>query len=166
MRKRGYLMIILCLALVAVLGLSLVGCLKIGMRERNIQKRLEDAGAEISHERTAPMLYDGTSAQLNGIGTILFSYMGVTERDSDTNEDVEHQEILYIIFAKTDESGDWAEAAAKSWLETQKQLRADGQEDPNGDVQAEWDLDKWNVYRYENIVMCGHYQILAVARSY
>ena len=78
MRKRGYLMIILCLALVAVLGLSLVGCLKIGMRERNIQKRLEDAGAEISHERTAPMLYDGTSAQLNGIGTILFSYMGVT----------------------------------------------------------------------------------------
>lgn len=166
MRKRRFVFIVASLLVVVALCFSLAGCLKIRMRERNLETRLQNAGADISHERTAPMLADGTTQQKSGIGTIIFAFMGVTEYNAELQEDVEHQEMLYILFAKSDEAGDWAEESAKAWLKTQQDLRAEGQEDPNGDVAAEWDLAKWNVYRFDDVVMCGHYKVLSVARGY
>ncbi len=166
MKNSKRVMIFISALLVAVLAFSLAGCLKIGMRERNIRQRLEDAGAELSYEKIAPMLRGGTAGQLNSIGTVLGSYMSVKDRNADTNEEVEHEDMLYVIFAKTDSAGDWAEDCANAWLDKQLELRQNGEEDPDGDVKPEWALDKWNVYRYDNVIMCGHYQILKVARTY
>lgn len=146
--------------------MGLCGCLKIGMRERNLEDRLVKAGAEVSHERIAPMLRGGTSAQLGGIGTVLFAPMGVSDYDKETGETAEHQDMLYVIFAKTDEAATWAEDRAGEWLQEERDLRERGEEDEYGDVAPEWDLDHWNIYRYDRVVMCGHFRILSVAKMY
>ncbi len=166
MRKRKLGLIIICAALVCVLTLSLTGCLKIGMRERNLQQRLEKAGAEISHQRTAPMFADWSAKQINNIGTILYAYMTVSQYNAELGENTEHQDMLYVVFARSDEGAEMAEDAMNKWLDDEKALRAAGEEDPSGDIEPEWDIEKWRVYRYDRVLMCGHWQILSVARMY
>lgn len=165
MKKRNFIMITVCALVVCMLAFSLAGCLKIGMRERNLEARMDKAGATVTHERTAPMLRDGTSAQLSGIGTIMACYMNVSDRDPETGEEFEHEDMLYVIYANNDPSAKWAKEAAKTWLENIKSILSAGEELPEG-VDSTLDYENWNVYDFENLVMCGHYRILSVARGY
>jgi len=125
----------------AILALSLTACLKIGMTENNIEKKLREAGASVSNERTTPMTVEGQSS--HRIGDILLAKLAITEGEEATEAD------LYVFFAMDSRSADWVVDKCHEYV------------DANAEVCA-----KWNVYKYDNVVMCGHYKLLSIARGY
>ncbi len=146
-----------CLILIVALSFSLSGCLMIALKERNIEQRLVDSGAEITHERVTPMTEEGQSGQR--IGTILLAYMDVVDRNSETGEDYQHSDMLYVIFAETDASAKWVEDRCYTWKDEQAKLLANGEEYLQ-------DVTHWSVYRHDRVIMIGHFRILAIARTY
>ncbi len=141
MKGKRLTLCIFTLVLVAVLAVTLTACLKIGMREKNVVERLEGAGASVAYERTAPMTLNGQSGYR--IGNILHATMVVTEGE---NEEEQH---LYVYFAQDVRSADWIEGECKSYVKQ------------NGDETAHW-----ITYRFEEVVMVGHFRLVAIARQY
>lgn len=144
MKAKKTVSIICCLLVLIVVAISMTACLKISMNENSIKDRLTKAGAQIKVERTTPITKDGQSGYR--IDDILLAKLAVTDRVD--GEDVELDESLYVFFASDDSSADWIEKKCKEY------------------VKQNDDLINWNVYRYDTIVMCGHYKILSIARSY
>lgn len=137
---------VICLVLLlAAICTAFTSCMKIGMQEKNIIERLTKAGADIEYMRTTPITINGQAGYK--IGDILLVKMAFSNASED--EDLQVEEMLYIYFAQDKRSGDWLESVCKEYLESHRE------ENP-----------KWNVYRYDEVVMIGHYKILTVARSY
>lgn len=154
--KKIVFSIIAVVLLVALFGCLLTACLKIGMKEKNVIDRLKKHGAEVSYERSSPVIADWQS---NGVSIkdILLAVMqdgdnavdGATlDVDTDESEN-ENKQILYIFYANDKPSADWIEKKCKEYKETNAET-----------------CKNWNVYRYDNVVMIGDYQLLAVARQY
>lgn len=59
MKKRKLFLAITSIVVLCVLLTSMTACLKIGMRQGNIENKLKDAGASIRYERNTPMTKDG-----------------------------------------------------------------------------------------------------------
>ena len=137
---------VVCLvALLAAICAALTSCMKIGMQKKNVIDRLNKAGAEIEYLRTTPITMNGQASYR--IGDILLATM--TFDDVAEEEGSVKEETLYIYFAQDKRSGDWLENVCKEYLANNKD-----------------DNPKWNVYRYDEVVMIGHYKILSIARSY
>lgn len=166
MKKRIFLiiLIVVCVLIFCALAFGLTW-FKLSLRERNLEARMDKAGATVTHERIAPMLSGGTSSQLSGIGTILACYMNVPDRDPETGEEVEHEDMLYVIYANSGDSAKWAKEAAKKWIANIRTILSSGEELPES-VDSTLDYDNWNVYDFDNVIMCGHFRILSVARGY
>lgn len=145
MKAKKTVSVICCLLVLVLTAMSLTACLKIAMKEKGIRERLTKAGAEITEEKSAPMI-DGWQTEYS-IGSILRANKVYVDRVEDGN--VERAENLYIIFAKDDGSAGWVEKRCNEFI-------SDNSEDLKG----------WEVYRYDEIVMCGYYRLLSVARTY
>ncbi len=143
MRTKKTITVICCVLVLVIMALSLTACLKISMKENSIKDRLTKAGAQIENLRTSPITVDGQSG--HSIEDILLAKMLVTDRVGE--EDVEAEESLYIFFARDSKSAAWVESRCKEYISANE-------------------LTNWNVYRYEEVVMCGHYKILKIARTY
>ncbi len=133
-----------CILLICVLATVLTSCMKIGMRQSSVEKRLREAGASISYMRSTPMTGDGVGYRFNDL---IHSTKAYVVNSDGVESEVERE--LYVIFADDDASAQKAYEACKTYIESQ------------GDA-----LYKWNCYIYERVVLCGYYELLAVARNY
>ena len=140
--KRAFL-IILTLLLTAVLAVTLTACLKIGMREKNIIERLEEAGASVVYERTSPMTLNGQAGYR--IGDIVHA----TKAYADNGDENETERHIWIFFAQDARSADWIEEECKKYLE----------QDPDATA-------RWISYRFDEVVMVGYYRLVSIARQY
>ena len=167
MKKRKVVLLMICALLVAAVAASFAGCLKIRMTERNIEKNLKDAGAEVSQARTSPMTPSGNGYR---IGTIMLAYMPIADGVSESGEELSHTDVLYVFFAGDEEAADWVEEQCSIYIGTR--LNEESETEPPAEEsepqggEASWDVANWNIYRYDNIVMCGHFKILREARGY
>lgn len=143
-RKKSLIYVVSVIALVVVLMLSLTACLKIGMQKKQVRDRLTQAGAQVTDERSAPMV-QGVSGL--SIESILLAKLTVT--DIVDGEEVELSERAYVFFAKNVSSADTIEKSCKAYL------------NDNQDT-----IVHWNVYRFEETIVCGHYKIVNVVRQY
>lgn len=141
--KKRVITVLCALTLAVVLTFSLTACMKIGMQKNNIVKRLDEAGISYTYERTTPITKDGERE---------YSFedlLHCTKTYTETVDGVETEVVkeLYIIFAGNDKAAEWAFEKANAYIED------------NG-------IEKWNAYRYDKVIMCGYYELLAAARSY
>ena len=154
--KKLFISIICSILLVAMLACSLTACLKIGIKAENVIKRLEDHGATVkSNLRSAPVIagWKGSSdADIKNIISAVY-VPALNETSTEEGEDLTDQEtqVLYVLYGGDKKSADWIEAQCKAYLADEE----------NQEICAHW-----NVYRYDNVVMIGHYLLLAVARQY
>jgi len=141
--KKRVITVLCALTLAIVLTFSLTACMKIGMQKNNIVKRLDEAGIAYAYERTTPITKDGEREYA------FEDLLHCTKVYTETVDGVETEVVkeLYIIFAGNDKAAEWALEKANAYIN-----------DNN--------LEKWNAYRYEKVVMCGYYELLAAARSY
>lgn len=143
-RNRLTVVVVLVVLLLSMLA-SLTGCLKIGMTQNSIETRLKEDGASISYVRTTPMTKDGEAN--HSLEDLIYSKKTYTVSVDGIDTDVEQE--LYIIFCGNDATASWALDACKSYLADNKT-----------------DADKWIVYNYDRVVMCGYYELVALARNY
>ncbi len=143
MRTKRTLTFICCALVLIIAALSLTACLKISMKENSIKDRLTKAGAQIETLRTSPMTVEGQSGY--SVDDILLAKMIVVDRVGE--EDAEVEESLYIFFVRDSKSAAWVESKCKEYVSSNE-------------------LANWNVYRYDTVIMCGHYKILTIARTY
>ena len=160
MKTKKLVISIIAILLVAVLVCSLTACLKIGMQAENIKSRLEKHGATVkTNLRSAPVIEgwkNGSSVTITNI--IYASYTPPTEESDDysvapENSEENPEQELYVIYCGDKKSADWVEEQCKAYKDAEE----------NADICA-----GWSVYRYEddNIIMVGHYLLLAIARQY
>ncbi len=159
--KRKVLITISSLILLVVLVFSLTACLQIGMKKNNIIKKIEDNNMTMNYVRSTPMTLDygedGYKFEDFILATGVVTDVQAPVEDPNApelpegSESVEQNNVdsLYIHFAKDDESADWAEEQCKKYLEDNKDT-----------------LSKWVVYRFDRVIMCGHYQLVAIIRGY
>lgn len=114
------------------------------MKQNGIESRLKDAGATKQYVRTTPMTKDSKGYVFEDL---IYSTKEFT-RTVDGKE-VTATEELYVIFCGNDPTADWTENACKAYLKDNKT-----------------ESDKWLVYRYDRVVMCGYFELLAIARNY
>lgn len=161
--KKVIFSVISVVLLVALLVCTLTACLKIGMKEENVIKRLKDNGATVTYERSAPMIAEWQSKGMD-IKDILLAKLDSTEEvvdgatlDEETSETDESAEeapvlqILYIFYANDKATADWIEDKCKEYKSAEE----------NAEL-----VKDWNLYRYDNIVMIGDFKLLAIARQY
>ena len=152
--KKNILISIALILLVAVLICSLTACLKIGMKSENVIKRLEEHGATVkSNLRSAPVI-SGWKSSSDAVITNIISAEYIPELNEGEGEEVSadsETQILYVIYCDDKKSADWVEAQCKAYM---------------ADEEHAEECAHWNVYRYDNTVMIGHYRLLAVARQY
>lgn len=141
MKKKKFISILLVFTTCLALAFSLTACMKIGMKKNNLVKKLQDSGASVEYLRTTPMTAGESGYNFEDL---ILSKMTLTDDDG-----AETEEELYVIFAADEYSADWAEERCKSYISENAET-----------------LVKWNVYRYDRVILCGHYKILAVARGY
>lgn len=141
--KKRVLTVISALVLVAMLAVTLTACLKIGMQPNNIKKRLDEGGVAYTYERSTPITKDGESSYSFG------DLMHCTKTYTEIVDGVESEVVkeMYVIFANNDESAAWAKEQADKYV-------------------SDNNLEKWNTYIYDRVVMCGYYELVAIARSY
>lgn len=160
MKKKKLAISILAILLVAALVCSLTACLKIGMKPENIKSRLEKHGATVkTNLRSAPVIEGWKSGSSVNISNIIYAaYTPPAEESGDYNvtpEDPEEtpEQELYVIYCGDKKSADWVEEQCKAYKDAEE----------NADI-----CTGWVVYRYEddNVIMVGHYLLLAVARQY
>ena len=162
--KKLFLSLIAIVLLAAVLTCTLTACLKIGMKEENLIKRLKNHGASVSYERSSPITPEWQSKGISIKDILLAAYTegegevvdgSTLDEEGDEEEQssvsVTVRQTLYVFYCNDKESGDWVEDKCKAY-------KADEQ---NGET-----VKNWNIYRYDNVVMIGDYQLLAVARQY
>ena len=159
--KRLIISIIAVMLLAAVLVCSLTACLKIGMKSENVVKRLEEHGATVkSNMRSAPVIAGWKNGSSISISNIIYAYYTPAAEGDETlttvepeGEDEHPEQELYVIYCGDKKSADWVEEQCKAYKNAEE----------NADICA-----NWSVYRYEddNIIMIGHYLLLAVARQY
>lgn len=139
MKTKKITLAVVCCLISIILLVSLCSCMKIGMKKNTIIDRLEDAGATIQYQRTTPMCPIDAGYNLEDL--IL----------STLTQDGEGAEVwtLYVICAGDERAADWAEESSKKYIE-------DHLEECAG----------WNYYRYERVILCGHYKLLSIARNY
>lgn len=145
MKKKKLVLSVLCVALICVLLSSLTACMKIGMRQENVVKKLTESGATIRYERNTPMTKDGQNDQK--LGDLIYSTKTFTETVDGAENEVVRE--LYVIFAGNDSSADWAEKRCKDYVSQNAET-----------------LEGWETYRYDRVILCGHYKLLAIARGY
>lgn len=162
--KRTLFSVVSVVLLVALLVCTLTACLKIGMKEENVIKRLKDSGAAVTYERSAPMIaewqskgmsikdillakLDGTSGEVVDGATL----DGSSGEQTEEGETAQVVQLLYIIYCSDKETGDWVEDMCKEYKSSEE----------NAEL-----VKNWNMYRYDNIVMIGDYKLLAIARQY
>lgn len=145
MKKNRVVLSICCILLVCVLLASFSACMKVGMTRNQIETKLKDEGATVAYLRTTPMTTDAPSGCK--FEDLILSTKVYTVNVDGMDSEVEQQ--LYIIFCANDSTSEWALDACKKYVEQNKS-----------------ENDKWNVYSYDRVVMCGYYQLLAVARGY
>jgi hypothetical protein len=145
MKAKRIVLIICTVLIAALLGASLTSCLKIGMRENNVRDRLDKAGVTVKYERTSPMTSEGQSGYK--IGDILHGTMIV--RENVDGEDVEKEESVYVFFTGDTRSADWVQERCKKYVEE------------NVD-----NISRWNVYRFEEVVVVGYYKLVSIVRQY
>ncbi len=141
--KKKLFTILSVLTLTLVLAVTLTACLKIGMQKNNIKKRLDEAGVSYTYERTTPITKDGERDYT------FEDLMHCTKTYTTTVDGVETEVVqeLYIIFAGSDAAAEWAKDKADAYV-------------------ADNSLEKWTTYIYDKVVMCGYYELVAIARSY
>ncbi len=143
MRKKVIMSITVAL-LACILLVGLTSCMKIGMKQNAIESRLKEAGASISYVRTTPMTAQAKGYVFEDLIRSTKTYTRNVE-----GQDTEITEELYIIFCGNDSTADWTENACKTYISDNKK-----------------DSDKWLSYRYDRVIMCGYYELLAIARNY
>jgi|GEM_PF-870123 len=157
--KKFFLKSIILVLCVALLLVSLVACIKIGLKANNVTARLEKHGATVkTGMRSAPPI-EGWATEPGVVVSNIIHATYLPEWPTDENGDgveVEDasaydQQVLYIIYADNKLSGDWVENACKAYISNEE----------NADLTAHW-----NVYRSDNIILVGDYRLLAVARQY
>ncbi|MBQ9276344.1 MAG: hypothetical protein IJ226_01965 [Clostridia bacterium] len=160
--KKTIFSVVSVVLLVALLVCTLTACLKIGMKEENVIKRLKDNGATVTYERSAPMIAEWQSKGMD-IKDILLAKLDSTEQvvdgatlDTETSDSDEASEapvlqLLYVFYANDKATADWIEDKCKEYKSAEE----------NADL-----VKDWNMYRYDNIVMIGDYRLLAIARQY
>lgn len=165
-------MSISCLLLACLLLASLTSCMKIGMRQNSIESRLKEAGASISYEKTTPVT-DGTKGIF---GDFILAQKSFTH--SIDSQDIETVQYLYVIFCNDDKSADMAESLCKEYVSkystdnfSERTEISDSADLPklNDTFDNPSDtpkLYKWVAYRYDRVVMCGYYEVVAIARNY
>ncbi len=172
MRKKVALSIS-CLLLACILLVSLTSCMKIGMKQSGIESRLKDAGATKQYVRTTPMTKDSK-------GYVFEDLIYSTKKFTRTvdGQETEVVEVLFIIFCGNDATADWAENACKSYVSKYGTDNIYDRSDifevsdfpnlnDNFDNPSEMPkLYKWIAYRYDRVVMCGYFELLAIARNY
>ena len=137
MKKKKLVLSVLCVALICVLLSSLTACMKIGMRQENVVKKLTESGATIRYERNTPMTKDGQNDQK--LGDLIYSTKTFTETVDGEESEVVRE--LYVIFAGNDSSADWAEKRCKDYVSQNAET-----------------LEGWQTYRYDRVILCGHYK--------
>lgn len=142
MKKNRIALLICCVLFVCVVLASFSACLKVGMTKNQIETKLKDEDATFIYLRTTPMTADAPS-DCKFEDLIHSTKIYVDENDEQVKQE------LYIIFCGSDSTVDWTFEACKDYIEDNKS-----------------DEDKWNVYSYDRVVLCGYYQLLAVARGY
>lgn len=145
MKKRKLFLAITSIVVLCVLLTSMTACLKIGMRQSNIENKLKDAGASIRYERNTPMTKDGQGD--HKLEDLVYATMTYVETVDGVETDVTRK--LYVIFAGDDSSASWAEERCRAYVLENAEL-----------------CDGWETYRSDRVVMCGYYKVLAIARGY
>ncbi len=161
--KRTTFFVVSVVLLVALLVCTLTACLKIGMKEENVIKRLKDEGATVTYERSAPMIADWQSKGID-IKDILLAKLedsqdvvdganldADADEESESSTDVLVAKLLYVFYANDKASGDWIEDKCKEYKSAEE----------NAEL-----VKDWNMYRYDNIIMIGDFKLLAIARQY
>lgn len=145
MKTKRIALSICSILLVCVLLASLCACMKVGMKKNQIETKLKDDGATVNYVRTTPMTKGGESS--HSFEDLLRATKAYTVSVDGVDSEVEQE--LYVIFCGDDASTDWTIEACKKYVEENKE-----------------EQDKWLVYNYDRVVLCGYYQLLAVARGY
>ncbi len=149
--KRKALTILIALTLCVVLLFSLTSCMKIGMQLNNVVSKLNSNGMSVEYLRTTPMT-DGHGILGYVFDEIILTKGIVTDIGASSVVDEDTQEAtdkLYIIYAGDEISADWTEEQCQKYL-------TDNAEE----------FEKWTVYRFERVIMCGHFQLIAMVRGY
>lgn len=145
MKRNKFVLSICLILLVCVMLTSFCACLKVGMKKNQIETKLRDEDASFEYLRTTPMTTDAPSG--SKFGDLILSTKAYTVSVDGVDTQVDEQ--LYIIFCENDSTVEWTVEACQKYVEDNKS-----------------EQDKWNVYSYDKVVLCGYYQLLAVARGY
>ena len=145
MKHKRILNIICLVLIVTLMSVTLSACLKIGMGKNKIIDRLNKAEVSISYDRTSPMTEGGQNS--HKIGDIVHGTKSFAKNED--GEEIQVTEHLYVFFAGDIRSADWIEEACKTYV------------NDNADS-----LDKWNVYRFDEVVAVGYYRLVNIVRQY
>lgn len=145
MRNKRLLSLICTVAVVLLLSATLTACLKIGMNKKQVIDRLTKAEVSISYERSSPMTASGQGGYK--IGDIVHGVKPVTKTVD--GEEMQATEELYVFFAGDVRSADWIEKACKTYV--------------NDNAET---LDRWNVYRFDEVITVGYYSLVSIVRQY
>ncbi len=149
--KKKTITILIALTLCVVLLFSLTSCMKIGMQLNNVVSKLNSNGMSVEYLRTTPMT-DGHGIQGYVFDEIILTKGVVTDVGVSSIVDESTgtaSDKLYIIYTGDELSADWAEEQCTNYIKDNSE-----------------DLSKWIVYRFERVIMCGHYQLIALIRGY
>ncbi|MCQ2409179.1 MAG: hypothetical protein MJ068_01385 [Clostridia bacterium] len=160
MRKRKALILITALILVtSVLAVTLTGCLKIGLKEKNVKDRIDELGGTYKYERSSPIT--GSLNNGHNVTSIILATLTV--------DDVERQ--VYIFYCGDDETSNWVKEQADGYLSRMREEEAQLLSDIANGIKFEefetiYDYEHWISYQYDRMVMCGYVKAVAAIRKY
>lgn len=157
-KKRTFILITALILLVSVLTVTFAGCLKIGLKEKNVKARIEELGGTCSDVRTCPI-----ASRNNGhnIKSIYVANINIDDEDR----------IVYIVYCGDDESSEWVKQQADGYLasvrEEEAQLLAEIEQGTKiRELETIYDYEHWISYQYDRMVMCGYVKAVAAIRKY
>jgi len=168
MNKKRFVLFLSLVLITSLLMLSLTSCIKLGLKTRNLISSLEEAGYTVNYVYRTPMTQGGGSKyKYEDILYVFKSDDGSASKDehqidggdisgtSGTSGTITTEELplyaMYAIYCANDATGDYCEEQCQKYIELSE-----------NNVKC----TKWIVYRNDNIILCGHIDIVAIARGY
>lgn len=164
MKNSKKLILIVSVVLVAtILVATLAGCLKIGMKEKNLLAHIEEEGGTHAVARTTPITIDGEGTHNFESKYLVTFKMG--------EEGAEEEQTCYVIYCGDDKSADWAKEKADEYIAKMREEQAEIMRKIEADelIAEETevvDYNHWVSYQYDRVVICGYYKVVSILRSY
>lgn len=160
-QNRKIILILSTILVVAILAITFTSCLKIGLQEKNVLKRIEEEGGTYQTLRTSYNPFTEVTYSDYSMKALYLAKMPIGETIYD----------VYVLYADDEKSSNWMKEEADTYLSNKKaeeaQLLKDIEEGRKFiENETIYDYEHWITYQYDKCVMLGYYEAVAILRKY